>query len=105
VEKCRFSGFWDTNFDVILRNLGIRTLIFTGVCTDQCVHHTLADANFLGYSCILLKDLVGTNSPDFVRDATFWQVKSSFGFIANSEDFAKSLEKIGKLEISEYFGA
>jgi len=48
VDKHRISGFWDTPLDSILRNLGVRTILFAGVNTDQCVLHTLTDANFLG---------------------------------------------------------
>jgi len=48
VDKHRISGFWDTPLDSILRNLGTRTVLFSGVNTDQCVMHSLTDANFLG---------------------------------------------------------
>ena len=49
VAKHRMSGFWDTPLDPILRNLRLDTVLFGGVNLDQCVLHTLADANFLGY--------------------------------------------------------
>jgi nicotinamidase-related amidase len=48
VDKCRISGFWDTPLDSILKNLGVKTLFFSGVNTDQCVLHSLTDAHFLG---------------------------------------------------------
>ena len=35
------SGFWDTPLDRILQNLGIKTVLFAGVNTDQCVLHSL----------------------------------------------------------------
>ena len=35
VDKHRISGFWDTPLDSILRNLGIRTALFSGVNTDR----------------------------------------------------------------------
>ena len=63
VDKYRISGFWDTPLDSILRNLGIRTLMFAGVNTDQCVLHSLTDANFLGYGCVLVEDCCATSSP------------------------------------------
>ena len=47
VDKYRISGFWDTPLDSILKNLGIKTVLFAGVNTDQCVLHSLTDANFL----------------------------------------------------------
>ena len=56
VDKYRISGFWDTPLDSILRNLGIRSILFTGVNTDQCVLHSLTDATFPGYGCILVED-------------------------------------------------
>jgi nicotinamidase-related amidase len=37
VVKYRVSGFQDTEFDSILRNLDVTTLMFAGVNADQCV--------------------------------------------------------------------
>ncbi len=84
VDKYRISGFWDTPLDSILRNLGIRTILFAGVNTDQCVLHSLTDANFLGYGCVLLEDCCATSSPDFCTQATVWNVKKCFGFVTDS---------------------
>ena len=84
VDKHRISGFWDTPLDSILRNLGIRTLLFAGVNTDQCVLHSLTDANFLGYGCVLLSDCCATTSPAFCTEATIWNVKKCFGFVSDS---------------------
>jgi nicotinamidase-related amidase len=93
VDKYRISGFWDTPLDSILRNLGVRTVLFTGVNTDQCVLHSLTDANFLGYGCILVEDCCGTTSPDFCTEATVWNVKKCFGFVTDSASVLASLDK------------
>ena len=85
VDKYRISGFWDTPLDSILRNLGVRSMLFAGVNTDQCVLHSLTDANFLGYGCILVEDCCATTSPDFCTEATVWNVKKCFGFVTDSE--------------------
>jgi nicotinamidase-related amidase len=84
VDKHRISGFWDTPLDSILRNLGVRSILFAGVNIDQCVLHTLTDANFLGYGCILVEDCCATTSPDFCTQATIWNVKKCFGFVTDS---------------------
>jgi len=84
VDKYRISGFWDTPLDSILRNMGVRTLLFAGVNTDQCVLHSLADANFLGYGCVLLEDCCATSSPDFCTEATLWNVRKCLGFVSDS---------------------
>ena len=85
VDKYRISGFWDTPLDSILRNLGTRSILFAGVNTDQCVLHTLTDANFLGYDCILVEDCCATTSPDFCTEATIYNVKKCFGFVTGSD--------------------
>lgn len=92
VDKYRISGFWDTPLDSILRNLGARTLLFSGVNTDQCVMCSLTDANFLGYGCVLVEDCCSTTSPAFCTDATIWNVKKCFGFVTSSRDLVAALK-------------
>lgn len=84
VDKYRVSGFWDTPLDSILRNLDVRTIFFGGVNMDVCVYHTLTDAHFLGYNCVLVDDCCGTTSPDFCVEATLWNIKRCFGFVTSS---------------------
>ena len=84
VDKYRISGFWETPLDGILRNLSVRTLLFAGVNTDQCVLCSLQDANFLGYGCVLLSDCCATTSPDYCTEATLFNVKKCFGFVSDS---------------------
>jgi len=91
VDKYRISGFWDTPLDSILRNLGTKSILFAGVNTDQCVLHSLTDANFLGYGCILVDDCCATTSPDFCTEATIWNVKKCFGFVIGSDAIVTSL--------------
>lgn len=94
VDKYRISGFWDTPLDSILRNLGTKSILFAGVNTDQCVLHSLTDANFLGYGCILVEDCCATTSPPFCTEATIWNVKKCFGFVTSSDAVIKSLSSV-----------
>ena len=91
VDKHRMSGFWDTPLDAILRNLGVTTLLFAGVNLDQCVLHTMADANFLGYDTLLLEDCSATTNPDFCREATLLNIRQIFGFHLLSTDLLAAL--------------
>jgi nicotinamidase-related amidase len=91
VDKYRISGFWDTPLDSILRNLGTKSIFFAGVNTDQCVLHSLTDANFLGYGCILVEDCCATTSPSFCTEATVWNVKKCFGFVTQSDKIIAAL--------------
>lgn len=92
VTKHRFSGFWDTDLDSILRNLGVKTLLIGGVNLDQCVMTTLEDASFLGYDTILVADCSATTSPDYCVQATLYNVKLLFGFVTGSEQVIAALE-------------
>lgn len=85
ITKHRFSAFWDTETDAVLRNLGIKTLFIGGVNMDQCVMTTLEDASFLGYDTILIEDATATTSPDYCVQAVLYNVKLLFGFVTHSE--------------------
>jgi nicotinamidase-related amidase len=91
VDKFRMSGFWDTPLDSILSNLDVCSLLFAGVNLDQCVLATLIDANCLGYDCVLLDDCSATTSPDFCAEATLYNVRQCFGFVAHSADLISAL--------------
>src|SRR5690348_16669931 len=54
--KNRFSGFYETDLDQILKTRSIKTLIFTGCTTSICVESTIRDAMFRDYVCLLLAD-------------------------------------------------
>jgi len=91
VAKHRMSGFWDTPLDSILRQLRLDTLLFGGVNLDQCVLHTLADANFLGYDTVLIEDCAATTNPDFCREATLLNIRQIFGFTVMSDALLEGL--------------
>jgi len=91
VTKYRYSGFWDTPLDTILRNLGVTTLFFAGVNADQCVMTTLQDAMFLGYDVVMVEDCVGTTSPPYCMEATLYNVKLLFGFVTGSQAILEAL--------------
>jgi nicotinamidase-related amidase len=95
VTKYRYSGFWDTPLDTILRNLGVTTLFFAGVNADQCVMTTLQDAMFLGFDCIMVEDCVGTTSPEYCLLATLYNVKLLFGFVTGSPAIHAALAEAG----------
>lgn len=63
-DKNRMSGLWSEKQPLwgALEEGGKRTLLFTGVNTDQCVLGTLQDAYNAGWDCVLLEDCVGTTT-------------------------------------------
>lgn len=92
IVKHRFSAFWDTETDSVLRNLGIKTLFIGGVNMDQCVMTTLEDASFLGYDTILVSDATATTSPDYCVQSVLYNVKLLFGFVTDSGAILRALQ-------------
>ena len=56
VPKRRYSGFFHTDLDLLLRELGVDTVIMTGLHTHMFVRHTSADAYSLGYRIVVASD-------------------------------------------------
>jgi ureidoacrylate peracid hydrolase len=63
-RKTSSSVFISTNIDYVLRNLGMRLLIVTGLMTDQCVESAVRDACDLGYLVTLVSDACTTSSAE-----------------------------------------
>lgn len=56
VPKRRYSGFFQTDLDILLKELGVKTVIMTGLHAHMCVRHTSADAFQLGYNVVVAKE-------------------------------------------------
>lgn len=62
VPKRRYSAFFGTDFEILLRGLKAETLILCGGLTDVCVHYTFVDAHQSDYFCRVVEDCVGGSS-------------------------------------------
>jgi biuret amidohydrolase len=58
VRKRRYSSFFGTDLEILLRGLEARTLLMVGGFTDVCVHYTFADAHQRDYVCRVVEDCV-----------------------------------------------
>jgi ureidoacrylate peracid hydrolase len=65
ISKHRFSAFYGTDLEIILRGLGVTTVLITGVTTENCCHATARDAFFRDFQVVFLSDATGTGDyPD-----------------------------------------
>jgi ureidoacrylate peracid hydrolase len=92
VNKNRFSGFFNTNLNSILRTLNIKHIVFTGVATNVCVESTLRDAYFHEYFPVLVSDACVNTGPDFVQSSTIWTVTNVFGWVTKTADIISALK-------------
>jgi biuret amidohydrolase len=60
IKKHRYSAFYGTDLEIVLRGLGVDTVIITGVTTENCCHATARDAMFRDYKVVFLSDATGT---------------------------------------------
>lgn len=64
IPKRRYSSFYGTDLEILLRGLKVETLILVGALTDVCVHYTFVDAHQGDYFCRVIEDCVGGSSLD-----------------------------------------
>ena len=62
IPKRRYSAFFGTDFQILLRGLRVDTLFLCGGLTDVCVHYTFADAHQHDYYARVIEDCVGGSS-------------------------------------------
>src|SRR5260370_21885453 len=62
IKKHRYSGFFGTDLDIILREWGIDTVIISGTTTENCCHATAREAMFRNYRVVFLSDPKATHN-------------------------------------------
>jgi biuret amidohydrolase len=62
IRKRRYSAFFATELDLVLRSYGTRTVILVGGLTDVCIHYTAVDAHQHDYVIRVATDAVGGSS-------------------------------------------
>jgi ureidoacrylate peracid hydrolase len=87
VTKHRYSGFINTDLDLILRSSGVRTLVMTGVATNGCVEATARDGFMHDYYIVFTSDGAATYSPE-LHNATLTNVRDAYGVVATCGELA-----------------
>jgi len=62
IKKRRYSAFFGTDFEILLRGLKVDTLLLCGGLTDVCVHYTFVDGHQSDYFCRVIEDCVAGSS-------------------------------------------
>lgn len=92
LPKPRYSGFFNTPLDSMLRSRGIRHLVFTGIATNVCVESTLRDGFFLEYFGIVLEDATYQAGPPFAQQAAIFNIETFFGWVSDVSTFCSALQ-------------
>jgi ureidoacrylate peracid hydrolase len=91
VPKTRYSAFWNTTLDTVLRSQNTRYLAVIGVWANVCVAATARDALNYGYFPIFVRDAVGAGSAEAI-EVTVKGITPAFGWVATSDDLIAALD-------------
>jgi ureidoacrylate peracid hydrolase len=81
VRKRRYSAFFGTDLDLLLRERTIATVIVAGVVTNICVRSTVHDAFFLGYEVVVPIECVAATIPQ-AQATSLYDIDTHYGTVA-----------------------
>lgn len=103
IDKPGRGAFAHTDFELLLRNKGIKNLVITGVTTDVCVSTTMREANDRGFDCVVLED--GTAASELsLHVGAIESVKMEggiFGAVAKLEDMILAVENFKSVTVKK----
>ncbi len=92
ILKHRYSGFYNTDLETVLRCLKVEDLVITGIMTNMCCESTARDAYFRDYKTFFLADATGTINEE-MHLASLLNLAFGFAYITTTEDIIKQLTK------------
>ena len=91
IVKPRFSAFFQTELDLILRRLGVHTLYLAGTTTPNCIRTTCYDGISLDYNVAVLTDCCSSNTDD-IQQSNLRDMANIGAFLLTSDDFLAGQE-------------
>lgn len=85
IKKRRYSAFYGTDVDLVLREHGIRKVVITGTKTNNCVRSTVEDAYHMDYDAIVVEDCVATDD-ETVNEIYLRDIDRYYGKVIHSKD-------------------
>jgi nicotinamidase-related amidase len=87
IKKLRYSGFYATDLERVLRTLGVKNLFIAGVNTNNCVLGTSFDAHARDFRVILVEEACGSMNGQEYHEAGLRQAEAALGWIASLSEF------------------
>jgi ureidoacrylate peracid hydrolase len=91
IEKRRYSAFFQTDLELNLRNMGIDTLLITGVNTNICCETTARDGFMRDFQIMSVAD-AQTSITKELHDAALISTMVTFGRVADTQDVIEEFE-------------
>jgi gluconolactonase len=90
VEKMRMNGFYETRLDILLRGLGVETLIISGAWTNMSIEHTARHAADAGYRAVVASDGTSTVNDEWQHAALNYAM-TNVASVASCAEIASAL--------------
>lgn len=100
IIKKRWSAFFQTELDSLLKRLGIEQVVITGVQTPNCIRGTVWDANSLDYEVIVLTDGTGAKTEE-VHQANLFDMKNIGIKLMTTQEFVSLVPALSSLSIDK----
>ena len=92
IKKRRYSGFFGTDLDLVLRENKVRNVVVVGAKTNCCIRATVTDAFYLDYNPIVVRECVATDS-DVVNDVHLEDIRKYLGEVVGMDELFSRIER------------
>lgn len=92
VVKRRYSAFLDTDLEILLRGLKVKTLVVTGVATNICVRATVEDAKQKDYHVLVPRECVAATDRD-ANESNLRDINNFYGEVLPLNELIKILDE------------
>jgi len=86
IIKPRWSAFFNTELDLILRRLGVETVVLIGTTTPNCIRTSAYDANSLEYEVVIVEDACSSATEE-IQKANILDLKRMGAIIMTAQEF------------------
>jgi len=90
-NKKRLDCFMGTDLDLLLSNLGIKSVCLMGVNTNTCVLNTAFTAHNKNYRTVVLSDCVASMYGDDLHELGLQNVQRCLGWVIDNETFKQKI--------------
>jgi len=91
VRKKRYSAFYGTSLELLLRSLGTVHLVVAGVATNFCVRSTVHDAAFRDFLPVVARDCATSYTPE-EHEQSLKDIEAGFGWVKTNDEIGALLD-------------
>jgi len=92
IFKHRYSAFYNTDLETVLRCLKVEDLVISGIMTNLCCESTARDAYYRDYRVFFLADVTGSVSEE-MHLASLLNLAFGFAFVTTAKEILQELHK------------